>query len=272
MTGPSKPRRPHMAQPMGRPAEMPPPSEQAEEPRPQPKMVEPERIPSMLDQPERWVPESAGMNESPPFEDPFEEPPFEPMPLAEVEAVAPQAPSPEPASQPEPAPEPAPEPVAPPVSWPTTLKETFARMDAAWVAFKAAAAAWPSERMDERIEEDGWSRKQMLAHITAWHDATHDRLGKMILSGQPEDGVPDEDAFNARIARQAIGRTAGEILKEMEMTYNRLRRQVSRLNEQQLRADDGWAAKVIAGNTYEHYAEHAADVYQPPPDPNARRR
>jgi hypothetical protein len=112
----------------------------------------------------------------------------------------------------------------------------------------------------------------MLAHITAWHDATHDRLGKMILSGQPEDGVPDEDAFNARIARQAIGRTAGEILKEMEMTYNRLRRQVSRLTDQQLRADDGWAAQVIAGNTYEHYEQHAPDVYQPPVEPNPRRR
>ncbi len=56
------------------------------------------------------------------------------------------------------------------------------------------------------------------------------------------------------------------------MTFNRLRRQLQRLSDQQLVADDGWAARSIAGNTYEHYAEHAADVYQPPPDPNARRR
>jgi hypothetical protein len=204
------------------------------------------------------------------------------MQLAEVEPVEPAQPAAatepagaaEPAAEPEPEPEPAPErePEAPPLKWPTTLKETFARMDAGWSSFRAAAAAWPSERMDERMEEDGWSRKQMLAHITAWHDATHDRLGKMILSGQPEDAALDDDAFNARIARQAIGRTAGEILKEMEMTYNRLRRQVSRLTDQQLRADDGWAAQVIANNTYEHYEQHAPDVYQPPVDPNARRR
>jgi hypothetical protein len=243
-------------------------------------MVEPERIPSMRDQPERWVPESTGAEDPAPFEEPFEEPPFEPMPLAEAEPVAPQ-PTPAAAAEAAPAapdappaqaPEAAPEPAAPQVAYAVTVKELFARMDSGWSSFKAAAAAWPSERMDEHIEEDGWSRKQMLAHIAAWHDATHDRLGKMILSGQPEEGAPDEDAFNARIARQAIGRTAGEILKEMEMTYNRLRRQVSRLTDQQLKADDGWASQVVAANTYEHYAEHAGDVYQPPVDPNARRR
>ena len=65
MTGSSKPRRPRMAQPIGKPADMPPPSEQADEPRPAPKMVEPERIPSMLDQPERWVPETAEADEAP---------------------------------------------------------------------------------------------------------------------------------------------------------------------------------------------------------------
>ena len=266
MTGSQKPRRPRMAEPIGKPGEMPPPSEQSEEPRPAPKMVEPERIPSMLEQPERWVPDSAPAEDAAPFEEPFEEPPFEPIPLMEAEPVQPAAPVEPEAAVTEEAP------VAAPVTYPTTLKELFARMDSGWTSFRTAAAAWPSERMDEHIEEGGWSRKQMLAHITAWHDATHDRLGKMILSGQPEDGVADEEQFNARVARQAIGRTAGEILKEMEMTYNRLRRQVSRLNDQQLKADDGWAAQVVAANTYDHYAEHAADVYQPPVDPNARRR
>jgi Protein of unknown function (DUF1706) len=246
MTDSMRPRRPRMAQQVGEPQEMPAPppdsGEMADEARSAPRMVEPERIPSMIEQPERWVPETE------------EAPATEESALVEVVSSGPA------------------DATSNPVSYPTTLKEMLARMDAGWAQFKVEAAAWPSERMDERIEEDSWSRKQMLAHITAWHDATHDRLGKMILSGQPEDGVADTDAFNARISRQAIGRTAGEILKEMEMTYNRLRRQVSRLNDQQLRADDGWAAQVIAANTYEHYAEHAADVYQPPADPNARGR
>ncbi len=147
---------------------------------------------------------------------------------------------------------------------PQTLREIVARADDGWRQFRVAAGAFPSERMDERLG-DGWTRKQMLAHITAWHDMAHDRLGKMIMSGRPEPSVDNADAFNARIARQAIGRTAGEVLKEMEMTFNRLRRQLGRLNDEQLVAHDRWAATVIAENTYEHYEEHRADVYQPPP-------
>jgi len=152
------------------------------------------------------------------------------------------------------------------------MKETFRLIDPAWQRFYAQASAFPSERMDEHLQEDGWTRKQMLAHINAWHDLTHDRLGKFIISGQPEKGVDDNDAFNARVSRQAVGRTAGEILKEMEMTFNRLRRQLARLTDQQLTAHDGWAAQIIEGNTYGHYEEHAADVYQPPtPEKGGRR-
>jgi hypothetical protein len=152
-----------------------------------------------------------------------------------------------------------------PPAYPQTMKEVYARVDGAWLQFLALASAFPNERMDEHLSEGGWTRKQMLAHISAWHDAAHDRLGDMIMSGKPSERTYDEDQFNARVARQAIGRTAGEVVKEMEMTFNRLRRQLGRLTDQQLVADDGWAASVIAGNTYEHYQEHAADVYQPPP-------
>jgi hypothetical protein len=155
--------------------------------------------------------------------------------------------------------EPEPEPTGP-----QTMRELYALVDDGWRRFRSAAGAFPSERMDEKLD-DGWTRKQMLAHISAWHDQTHERLGRMLLTGEPEPSDEDTDKFNARVARQAIGRTAGEILQEMEMTFNRLRRQIGRLNDEQLVANEGWAAWVIGANTYGHYEEHAGDVYQPPP-------
>jgi hypothetical protein len=152
------------------------------------------------------------------------------------------------------------------------MRELFARVDEGWRQFRAAAGAFPSERMDERLH-DGWTRKQMLAHIAAWHDLTHDRLGKLITTGKPVDLTENTDAINARVARQAIGRTAGEVVKEMEMTFNRLRRQLGRLTDEQLAEEDSWAAHIIAANTYGHYEEHWADVYQPPsPDGRSGRR
>jgi hypothetical protein len=214
------------------------------------RMVEPEPIVSLdrdplagtLQRTEAQAPE-------PPEPAATESPPVQPAPEPESQS--------EPERQPEAQAQPEPKP-------PQTLSEMFALVDDGWRQFLRAAGAFPNERMDERLH-DGWTRKQMLAHISAWHDLTHDRLGKLILTGESAAFTDNVDAFNARVARQAIGRTAGETLKEMEMTFNRLRRQLGRLTDEQLTADDGWAARVIAANTYDHYSEHRADVYQPPP-------
>lgn len=157
--------------------------------------------------------------------------------------------------------------------YPRTTPDTLALVDRSWQRFRAAAAAFPSERMDEHLTERGWTRKQMLAHIAAWHDLTTERLGRMLATGEPVALTEATDAFNARVARQAVGRTAGEIQKEMEMTFNRLRRRIAQFTDEQLAAAEEWAAQVIAGNTYEHYEEHAADVRRPPAaDPRSGRR
>ena len=155
---------------------------------------------------------------------------------------------------------------------PETVRQALRLVDAGWVAFRNAAARFPGERMDEHLTEGGWTRKQMLAHIAAWHDLTTERLGKFALGGKPVPLDSDEDKFNARVARQAVGKTAGEVLKDMEATFNKLRRRLQSMTDQQLTAQDGWAAHVIAGNTYDHYREHMADIYTPEPAEGQGRR
>lgn len=170
------------------------------------------------------------------------------------------------------APAAAPSAATAPSPLPTTLRELLRRVEAAWLDFRAAANRFPGERMDEHLSDGGWTRKQMLSHIAAWHDLTADRLVKFMVGGQPVPLERDEDTFNAAVARQAIGKTAGEVLQDMERTFNRLRRQMQRLTDVQLRAADDWAAHIIAGNTYEHYAEHTSDLYLPEPEPTGGRR
>ncbi len=167
----------------------------------------------------------------------------------------------------------APEQPAPPVRRaPATVRETVAVMDTAWVAFRDSAARFPAERMDEHLTDGGWTRKQMLAHISAWHDLTTERLGKFAIGGKPVPLEVDEDTINARVARQAIGKTAGEVLKDMEATYNKLRRRLLGMTDAQLAAHRAWAVGIIAGNTHDHYAEHMADIYVPEPVEAQKRR
>lgn len=138
-------------------------------------------------------------------------------------------------------------------------RRTLARMDLAWTAFSGRVHALPGELLATRIGE-GWTRKQMLAHIGTWHDLTVERLLRFSETGEPAELSEEEDAINARTARAAEGRTTGEIVLGMDDSYRRLRREVARLSDEKLAANDGWAAAIIAGNTYDHYAEHLDEL------------
>lgn len=153
-----------------------------------------------------------------------------------------------------------------------TVREALARMDAGWTAFSGTMKSMPNEQLEERLGDDAWTRKQMLAHISTWHDMTVDRLGRFMDSGEPVDFDEHEDAINARAARAATGRTTGEIIQGVEDSYRRLHRQVSRLSDAQLVDHDGFAAAIIAGNSYGHYRQHLADLGGPAePDAGADR-
>ena len=141
-----------------------------------------------------------------------------------------------------------------------TMREMFARVEPAFQDFRAAAYRYPAEHMNDRIGEGGWTRKQMLAHITAWHERTVEAISRVAEAGDVPGEPEPTDVINARAARAAVGRTTGEVLAAMDDSYRQVRRAVSRLTAAQLSARDGWVAAMIAGNTYDHYAEHLADL------------
>ena len=144
-----------------------------------------------------------------------------------------------------------------------TVREVLARMDAGWTDFRGWVQAMPNEQLEERLGDGAWTRKQMLAHIATWHDLTVDRLTRFMDSGEPAELEEHEDAINARAARAATGRTTGEIVQSVEDSFRRLHRQVSRLTDAQLVDQDGFAASIIAGNSYGHYRQHLADLGAP---------
>jgi hypothetical protein len=187
------------------------------------------------------------------------EPGADPRPQAEPD----QAAEPELVAPPEPTPEVR---VGGP---PLTMRAMFARVEPAFHEFRNAAYGYPAEHMNDHIGDEGWTRKQMLSHIAAWHDLTTDRLIKMSLTGQPVPLDREQETINAAAARVALGKTAGEVLKDVEASYARLRRQMLRMTDADLRLGDGWAAERIASNTYAHYAEHMADLAPPVASPGS---
>ena len=142
------------------------------------------------------------------------------------------------------------------------VRNTLRRMDDGWSTFEARVSAMRNDQLTARLGEGAWTRKQMLAHISTWHELTTDRLLRFGESGEPV-GLPGdegEDAINLRSARASDGRTTGEVVVAMTDTHRRLRRTVAAMTDAQLAAHDGWAAAVIAGNSFDHYREHLADL------------
>ena len=142
------------------------------------------------------------------------------------------------------------------------VRNTLRRMDEGWAAFEGKASGLGNEQLSARLGEGAWTRKQMLAHITTWHELTTTRLLKFAETGEPV-GLPNdehEDAINARTARSSEGRTSGEIVIAMTDSHRRLRRTVAALTDAQLAAHDGWASAVIAGNSFGHYEQHLPDL------------
>jgi hypothetical protein len=220
--------------------------------------------------PRARTPEPPLPDEPTPIEQPEPAPQAQPGPNAEPNDAA----EPERMAEAEPEAEKAPEPTpeAPAGDPPLTMRAMFARVEPAFNEFRNAAYGYPAEHMNDHIGDEGWTRKQMLSHVAAWHDLTTDRLIKMSLTGQPVPLDRDQEAVNAAAARVALGKTAGEILKDVEASYARLRRQMLRMTDADLRLGDGWAAERIASNTYDHYAEHMADLMPPAPLPGSGAR
>lgn len=135
--------------------------------------------------------------------------------------------------------------------------------------FRLAAASL-GMRVIEQPTSTGWSYKEMLAHVAAWHELTARRLRTFRQTGDqtyPADAGGTDD-FNARAAARAAGLTADEVFRELDRTRIELRDAVAALTDEQIGRDvqdtpwgpASWAVTVVAGNSYGHYDEHRDEI------------
>ena len=146
-------------------------------------------------------------------------------------------------------------------SAPATAKELLAAIREPWINFRLAAAAIGEEGLGVKIGS-GWTFKEMLAHVAAWHGITARRLREMRACGAPVDPpeIADADAFNARAAEAAGARTVEEVLEALDASAQALTVEIELLTDAQIAAADHWAAAVVASNTFEHYDEHRHEL------------
>ena len=151
---------------------------------------------------------------------------------------------------------------------PGTSKELVARMDEGWRRFREAVRNVGRAKMDDATG-GGWTYHDLIAHVAGWHDLAVRRMRVYRIEGRyPEynAGVPgivpfaDGDEYNARLvsSHRLVGPEA--LTDELDTTFRALRAEIAQLSDEQVYANDGWVVGVVAGNTYDHYSEHAAEL------------
>ncbi len=145
--------------------------------------------------------------------------------------------------------------------------ELLEKIDSARAELNALLAQIPEESMLAPALPNGWTVKDLLAHLEAWA-LRAEYLYYTLAAGKPvEDEIHDADVFNAIVYKANLERTLAYIRPAEEEAFRRLRAVAETAPEEHLfepgcfawtqgRAFMDW----IAWNTYDHYAEHLPDL------------
>jgi L-fuculose-phosphate aldolase len=104
---------------------------------------------------------------------------------------------------------------------------------------------------------DGWTLKDVVAHVAAWHRFAIHRLEK-IERGEAAPST-DADEFNADVKSRAEVQSWGTVLAEAADAHAAFVAAIEKAPTSVLEGDDGLGAFVITVNGLAHYAEHMRD-------------
>ncbi len=104
---------------------------------------------------------------------------------------------------------------------------------------------------------DGWTLKDVVAHIAAWQRRAVARL-EAIGAGAGREAI-DADAFNERVRAESAGLDWQSVRAEADAADLAFRAALAAVPSSVLEAEQGLGAFVVAVNGFGHYAEHLHD-------------
>jgi Mycothiol maleylpyruvate isomerase N-terminal domain len=139
------------------------------------------------------------------------------------------------------------------------MRETHAKLESAIAGLDDARLLAPAPGMD------GWTRKDVLAHVEWWNEHSI-RVIEGVRTGVDPDPDTGEawtiDAHNARVLEQNRSRSAADVRRGEAEAFQRLLTAVEAMPEDALLAMDpvpwlsGTLADAVAGDSTLHYPEH----------------
>jgi len=138
---------------------------------------------------------------------------------------------------------------------PKRPREVLERMREGWRPFRGALSRVGLRPLSQTTTA-GWSAKALLSHLSYWLESLEALLPER-LAGR-RGPVPNVQAENDREQAAATGRSAHDVVKRLDEAYRRLVGIVTALPAD--RDLHFMAVRLIAGESYGHFAEHLAEI------------
>jgi hypothetical protein len=109
-----------------------------------------------------------------------------------------------------------------------------------------------------RVWLGSWSIREILVHITGWHQEMIPALGRVARGEAPYPAgtYDDFDAWNARFVENKRGVKVADVLAQLEISHRDFVRAAGAVPDAQLAA----ARDLIEGTGPGHYREHATQI------------
>ena len=150
-----------------------------------------------------------------------------------------------------------------------TKDELIQKIESEWDNLQASLDGLTEEQMHQPGVVGEWTIKDILAHITAWQTRLITTMFKAERGVTPEttEAGKTVDQMNEKFYREMKDRSFDQVWDDLDASYHQLLSRLESWKKQDLfdpkrfkwMKGDPFAA-YIAGDSYEHYAEHAAQI------------
>lgn len=137
-------------------------------------------------------------------------------------------------------------------------EQLLTRLDERWNELKEAYAGLTEAQMSKPGVVEGWSVKDVLAHVNTWEEEALKYLPVVLQGKKPPlyaiqyGGL---DAFNAKMTEEKRDLSLAEVLKRFDATHQTLVEYIQSVPEEQFTTETKFRHRLRL-DTYSHYPEH----------------
>ncbi len=150
-----------------------------------------------------------------------------------------------------------------------TKGEAIADLEREWEALQAVLGGLSDEQMTRLPVVGAWTVKDLLAHIAVWASRLVTALFKAERGFVPDlvESAVQMDELNARFYQEQKDRPLERVLEDLHGVHLALLNRLETFPDEALTDPKQYKwmkgeplSRMVAGDSFEHYCEHAADI------------